>query len=945
MNDGSGSTMTDSSGNGNDLTIYGTPTWTSGVDGGALLFDGSTNYAHINTFNNTPASTMSLCVWFKTSATDQVLMTFSRTLASHNNEGVFQIDQSGKLNFWDYGVGQYGFSSADSARVVSDNHWHLGCFVKDGTSGTYYIDGVQNGTSTAGTDVTYGNNDWTVGKDYRDGGMLFNGTLDDFRIYNRALSADEVSGLYGLTAFWKFDDASGTSAVDSSGNNNTGTLHSSPVWTTGEISGALNFTTTNYVTAPGAGISSSTVSTGKVAAAAWVYLNSAAPWGTIVKNWPEDSSNNQFHFGLQESTGNLSVYIEQSNGTVIGPVTDPNPLPLNTWVHVAFSADGSTVMLYKNAVAVASTSYDGTLHAGGNYVGIGVKTNNDGTAAPEIPGYFDGTIDELHLFNRGITADDIQNMMEIVPHKVQNLSVTGTYASGFNLTWNANDPLDNVTDYEILTSIDGGNFWNTTDTASTSTSYVLTGQAPGTVLFKVFATNSVGTGDSSDSVSISSPVLSYNIGSSCTDLENLATRPGDAYGHYTMTADIDCTDVDFQPISFGGPGFQGVFDGAGHTISNLTMNQSDNANIGLFSYVTGASISDLNFRGGYVNAYGAGGVLAGDMYNSIIDNVTSDISVTGNNDGSYVTGGLIGYMQNSTTTNSWSTGDVSGVNYLGGGLVGEADHSYISYSHATGNVTAIPYAAGGLVGYVYDSTIDHSYATGNVTGDQSVGGLVGDASDSGGLVVSQSFASSTVSGGQQVGGLVGYLSPNGDFPATITDSYAIGNVNANNGVDDSDVNFGGIVGDASNAEIFNSYFAGTISGVNNLGGAVGNLSSSSLYNTFTVPVLTYNSNPVGAVVGTGDATGFNGNPEFNNVVYEASSYGGCDGNYDGPPDGCTFVGTGEIPDPQYFINTASVAPFATSTQVWDFTNTWKTHSNTYPTLRGVREATIVSLEI
>jgi len=49
-------------------------------------------------------------------------------------------------------------------------------------------------------------------------------------------------GITGLTAEWKLDDGTGTSAVDSSGNGNTGTLTNGPTWTAGNTGGALSFT-------------------------------------------------------------------------------------------------------------------------------------------------------------------------------------------------------------------------------------------------------------------------------------------------------------------------------------------------------------------------------------------------------------------------------------------------------------------------------------------------------------------------------------------------------------------------------------------------------------------------------------------------------------------------------------------------------------------------------
>src|SRR3989338_1965645 len=56
----------------------------------------------------------------------------------------------------------------------------------------------------------------------------------------------------GLVGYWTFDEGAGTTANDSSGNNNTGTLTNGPTWTTGKIGQALNFDgSDDYVKIPG----------------------------------------------------------------------------------------------------------------------------------------------------------------------------------------------------------------------------------------------------------------------------------------------------------------------------------------------------------------------------------------------------------------------------------------------------------------------------------------------------------------------------------------------------------------------------------------------------------------------------------------------------------------------------------------------------------------------
>ena len=909
--DGSGSTAADSSGTGNDAAISGTPGWTSGgVDGAgeSLAFDGGSSYARVPTFTDTPSSQMTLCGWVNTSSkTSQVILQFNRNSGGNDNEGVFMVTPTGNLLFWDYSD-TYGFPVSDpgSTGTVSDGHWHLACFVKSGTSGTYYVDGVPSGTVTAATDVTYGSSDWVIGKDYRDNDDYFDGLMNDLRVYDIALTPTQISTLYGLAGYWKFDEGSGTTAADSSGNGNTGTLVGSPSWVSGKYGDALDFGSDQYVKVPYTSISPAIAGTGQMTGTAWVYANSAPSWGTIMKSWPGDSGNDQFHLGFDATSGQISLDIEQSNGTVIGPIEDPTPLSLSTWHLIAFSADGSTATLYVDGTSVASASYDGTLHAGGNYIGIGAKLSDTGSPDPSTPGYFDGIIDDVHIFDRGLSSDEIAAMMDALPNQVSGLEASGTYQSGFDLSWDANPVGDAVTDYEVEYSNDDGDSWATIDTGATGTSYTVSSLPPGDYLFKVFAVNAIGNGPASSQQEVNSPGSTYHLGSSCADLENIATSPGDPYGTYIMDSDIDCSGIpNFAPISFSGAGFLGTFDGNGHTISNLTIDTTETTGMGgLFDSSSGGTFENLTFTGGSIAGEYDLGALLGEGIDVTIENVSSNLPVTG--------------------TQSWS--------YYLGGLAGELESSTISDSSSSGDIDGAEYADGGLVGYVYDLAIDHSFATGAVSGDESVGGLVGDGYDDGGLNISKSFATGAVSGGYGVGGLVGALGTYDDYGASITDSYATGAISESD-ADDSFTDFGGLAGYAYNAQISNSYYAGSILGASNIGGMIGEAYQASINDSFSAASFTYDSQPVGAVVGTDDGSGglYGEDPQFTDVVYDASNYGSCDGSYGGTPDGCTAVNS-DGSDPAHFFDTTAISPFSNGGPVWDFVSTWVVHSLWYPTL-------------
>jgi hypothetical protein len=71
--------------------------------------------------------------------------------------------------------------------------------------------------------------------------------MSDVRIYDRALSADEISHLVGPVAYWKLDEGSGTTVVDSTGNVPDGTFEGDPQWAIGIIGGALEFDGDDWV--------------------------------------------------------------------------------------------------------------------------------------------------------------------------------------------------------------------------------------------------------------------------------------------------------------------------------------------------------------------------------------------------------------------------------------------------------------------------------------------------------------------------------------------------------------------------------------------------------------------------------------------------------------------------------------------------------------------------
>ena len=180
-------------------------------------------------------------------------------------------------------------------------------------------------------------------------------------------------------------------------------------------------------------------------------------------------------------------------------------------------------------------------------------------------------------------------------------------------------------------------------------------------------------------------------------------------GYYKLVTNIDLTDylsIDspgnpdgfgWQPIGDIQRHFAGTFDGNGYTITGLTIDRTSYYYVGLFAYISNATIKNLGV----------------------------EISPNGLF-GGYFTGGLIGYAYNSTITGCYSKGDVAGVGSWVGGLIGFITTSELINSYAVGNVLGFSSLAvvGGLVGGC-NAVIENCYAAGTVNSFYAAGGLVG----------------------------------------------------------------------------------------------------------------------------------------------------------------------------------------------------------------------------
>jgi len=205
----------------------------------------------------------------------------------------------------------------------------------------------------------------------------------------------------GLVGFWSFDgpDMFSTKATDRSGQGNNGTLTNGPKRAIGRIGQALEFDgVDDYVNVSD---SSSLDITGAVTVTAWFKPDTIGDTDTIVSKrsaWSatgipyELSITGQFNRIQWRVVGNTNDLSSPDNEVVVGE-----------WHFVSGTWDGTTQRIYKNGIEIVNASNTNTITSNNSSVRIGELPDGSGEL-------FDGHIDEVRIYNRALSADEIRRV-------------------------------------------------------------------------------------------------------------------------------------------------------------------------------------------------------------------------------------------------------------------------------------------------------------------------------------------------------------------------------------------------------------------------------------------------------------------------------------------------------------------------------------------------------
>lgn len=458
LDETSGTTSADNTSGAHNGTMTGglsaSTNSTSGTVGHALSFDGVDDYVASSTgldLGGNDKATIS--AWVKHST---ATLTTKQALV-YKGFAQFEtfVDNTNRIRV--YMQNNSAWHSSISSPVYTDwDTWHLVTVTYDGANVKIYRDGALVATSGSETgNFPSSTSPFWIGKN-SSGVDYINGSIDDARLYNRALSAAEVLKLYNLQSsctepaasnlvgHWAMNETTGAAITDTSGNGNNGT------WTDGTNNSVAEETlagqngtglsfdeTDNVITVPHS--ASLNVSTGYTVSS-WVYFNSTAAASPITAsliaknddgNWGHGWVIGRSSGGGNVVGGNIRIAVQHNrNGNGPNSYYSNWVYPVDTWNYVTVSWDGSTVRYYLNgalvdsgALTTAPDTATGTLH-------IGYGHSNWYST------YHAGRIDDMRIYNRALSDVEISALYGSIGGTCTSASCASPFGAEGTITYN-----------------------------------------------------------------------------------------------------------------------------------------------------------------------------------------------------------------------------------------------------------------------------------------------------------------------------------------------------------------------------------------------------------------------------------------------------------------------------------------------------------------------------
>lgn len=409
LDENTGTSTSDKSGNGFTGTLTNSPTWTgSGKFGAAVSFDGAqvSNSDVIDVGDQTTLelTTFTISGWiYRVGACAWTTCPiFSKGMSGTTGYGLEVVEVGGaykaRLAIRD------NLQQVDGTTTIATNTWYHIAASIDGKTVKVYVNGILENEAVQTQTPNFSTETARIGNRNSSNDVTHNGRLDDIRVYNRALSAAEVRALYdwaaGPVGWWKMDEGTGTTTVDSSGNDSTCSFTSMPSqpWVSGKYGRALNFDKTDDLISCGSASVLDTLPSMTVGA--WIYPQTNTDWIMIANKSDNGNPDTGWIFESNTTSRTLELWAS-TTGTQLKRVSANDVYPFNTWSYVSFTWDGSltatNVHIYVNGIEVPSytTSQNGTGSRDSDNAQPFVIGNDNFDFVNDMDGY----IDDMRVYN------------------------------------------------------------------------------------------------------------------------------------------------------------------------------------------------------------------------------------------------------------------------------------------------------------------------------------------------------------------------------------------------------------------------------------------------------------------------------------------------------------------------------------------------------------------
>jgi len=432
---GSGTTVTDLSGSGNNGTLVSSPTYQY-LNIGRFGFNGTSSYINLGNPSSLKPSVVSACAWVRTTDLNRQSMIVDGNFQNSGQGYLLQFNASNQALFA-CRLNNSTFNSASGTTSVAANTWYHVVGTYDGTTIKVYVNGVLEGSTAYSGGIGYSSANLAIGV-YQSliSGYSLNGYVGPVQIYNRAITAAEVAQIYAAGS-GRYASAnsyyppimaenllvsldagnpssysgSGTAWNDLSGNGNNATLVNSPTFDSTNGGSFVFNRTTNYATLP-----FTTVLT-NCTFNFWFKATSTASYQYLLSLGNGSTTSYALHFDMNDpdlgATGQTMWVYWNSGGTphsVLSRSGTYGDFQDSTWRNYCFvrnnSDTGTVTRHYVNGVERTSgvTRNGEQTTQFGNGAGYNCRIGVFHNAASS---FFGGNIAAVQIYNAALTPTQI----------------------------------------------------------------------------------------------------------------------------------------------------------------------------------------------------------------------------------------------------------------------------------------------------------------------------------------------------------------------------------------------------------------------------------------------------------------------------------------------------------------------------------------------------------